>query len=109
MSAQGVTTCRCGCGVDVTREDVSKFANYAAARGFRVSSVSRCASHNLKEGGSPKSRHLEGDAVDIHFPRDGKWNKNFLEMIVYSNPDTIIHYPWGFHLDWRRGTIARCI
>lgn len=82
------------------------FAQYAVKRGYKVSSVSRCKLHNEKEGGSPKSQHLIGTAIDIHFPQGSMWNKSFLKMIVASNPDVILHYPWGFHLDWRNGTLA---
>jgi len=103
VSEGKVTACKC-CGVDFTRPDVKKWAEYVAGRGYKVSSVYRCEVHNKAEGGSPNSRHMRGDAVDVHFPNSEKYNLAFLRMIVEAKPDTVLHYPWGFHLDWRKGS-----
>lgn len=104
MSTESVTACHCGCGLDVVREDVGVFARYLVGRGYSVSSAVRCADWNKRVGGSPRSRHCKGDALDLHPPRGDEWMKTWLRLILDSNPDVLLRYSWGYHLDWRNGT-----
>lgn len=104
MSENSVTACKCGCGKDNVRPDVGLFARYLVGRGYCVSSSVRCSAHNARVLGSPRSRHLSGDALDLHPPQGDQWMKIWLGLIVASNPDVLLRYSWGYHLDWRLGT-----
>ena len=60
--------CGCGCGfatadVELIKvlEDVRNFFNSS----ITINSGSRCISHNHMEGGSTKSKHVQGMAADI--------------------------------------------
>jgi len=62
--------CGCGCGFDIDDMDYEMLLKLDKARGyanvpFTISSSIRCKKHNKKEGGSPTSSHLIGEAVDI--------------------------------------------
>lgn len=60
-------SCKCGCNhlpkdkimliMDQVREDYG--------HSIIISSGKRCAAHNKKIGGAPKSRHVVGDACDL--------------------------------------------
>lgn len=64
-------TCRCGkCAVDFERMDPGTVQRIETARiiagiSFSIRSAIRCLVHNVAEGGSDDSSHLEGYAIDI--------------------------------------------
>jgi len=64
------TMCRCGCGMNITRQLLIKLneAREVAALPFVITSGARCANHNRNVGGTPNSSHLRGLAVDIACP-----------------------------------------
>lgn len=64
------TSCRCGCGMNITRQLLIKLneAREVAAVPFVITSGARCANHNRNVGGTPNSSHLRGLAVDIACP-----------------------------------------
>jgi uncharacterized protein YcbK (DUF882 family) len=70
------TACRCGCGLGTRLDDyapqlLALFENLRAAAGdvpLYVRSGWRCAAHNGVVGGSPRSNHLHGLALDLCCP-----------------------------------------
>lgn len=62
--------CKCGCGLCNIRPELLQRLEKARATSdvpFSISSGSRCAKHNKKEGGTATSSHLTGWAVDIRY------------------------------------------
>jgi len=61
------TSCRCGCGLDVAPEMLYVINKIRAEYGKPISlnCGARCPTHNEKVGGSPKSAHMSGQAVDM--------------------------------------------
>ena len=60
--------CKCGCGfasIDPHFEQMLNVARFHANTAFYMTSVCRCPSHNLKEGGKATSDHLTGEGGDI--------------------------------------------
>lgn len=60
--------CKCGCGTNVTHEELVDKLNVARRRAsvpFHINSGTRCESNNRTAGGSPDSAHLDGWAADI--------------------------------------------
>ncbi len=60
--------CNCGCGLmnmNLLTMEKAERARIIAGIPFGVNSGSRCKTHNKLEGGSDKSSHLEGYALDI--------------------------------------------
>jgi uncharacterized protein YcbK (DUF882 family) len=59
--------CRCGCGYDTVDAELLKRLTIIRQRfgPVTINSGCRCATHNEREGGSPKSQHLLGRAADI--------------------------------------------
>lgn len=73
---------------------------------IRVLSAYRTPIHNQKVGGSPKSQHLQGRALDLAIP-DG-WSRVGFELAcrrVAKEPFSQIRgvgvYAWGCHVDTR--------
>jgi zinc D-Ala-D-Ala carboxypeptidase len=64
------TMCRCGCGMNITRQLLIKLneAREVSAVPFVITSGARCVSHNRSVGGTPNSSHIRGLAVDIACP-----------------------------------------
>jgi len=65
--------CRCGCGFgldpyDVDLELVAALEMLRELVGvpIHINSGCRCKSHNRRVGGAKNSRHMVGDAADIH-------------------------------------------
>ena len=60
--------CKCGCGLDNVSSELVAVLELVRIK-FRspvtVSSGCRCKAHNEKEGGAPRSKHLDGIAADI--------------------------------------------
>jgi len=59
--------CKCGCGMLPTPNFMERLQSLRTRYGkaMKVTSGARCSIHNAKVGGSAKSRHVEGIAVDI--------------------------------------------
>ena len=65
---QSETICRCGCGKNAMTEEVICIASILrmlVGHPLRVNSGFRCESYNKRIGGSPKSQHLTGNAMDL--------------------------------------------
>lgn len=69
---------------DVIREHVGK--------SLKVNSGFRCPSHNLEIGGSPKSKHMEGAALDI-----STINLNKEEIYEFINRAMILNLRIGVY------------
>lgn len=64
-------SCKCGCdltGINMNDEFIDKLQKIRAQIDFPliVTSGLRCKSHNAKVGGSSRSKHMKGIAVDFH-------------------------------------------
>ena len=59
--------CRCGCGMDVQPGFLKRLDELREKVGhpLTLTSAARCAVHNAKVGGAPKSQHINGVAADI--------------------------------------------
>lgn len=92
--------CKCCGEVKITDRCLRAFTRLQK---YHISSVYRCKKHNSDPsvGGSPKSQHLTGNAIDIHYPENPREIKEFLADIVECSPTYIIWYKWGLHIDWR--------
>jgi uncharacterized protein YcbK (DUF882 family) len=103
--------CRC-CGLSVTSPEFATILRgldeALEEKGWcvRVNDGTRCPLHNAKVGGHPKSRHMSGQAVDLHpvFPEDltPLQLKDFINSRmgikgVYQGGLGL--YSWGVHLD----------
>jgi uncharacterized protein YcbK (DUF882 family) len=61
-------TCKCGCGFDkINPKVVETFQTIRDLWGkpIVITSACRCAKHNKRVGGSPKSQHMLGNALDM--------------------------------------------
>lgn len=72
---------------------------------IKINSGYRTKEYNAKIGGSPKSQHIEGNAVDLALPTGISVDKfaNNAEKVGFRG---IGKYPWGIHVDVRE-TAAR--
>jgi zinc D-Ala-D-Ala carboxypeptidase len=78
--SQKETSCRCGCGFNVSQfalEKLDKARDYAGIP-FIINSGARCADWNIKVGGEVNSAHTLGEAFDIAFTD----NLEMLKIIV---------------------------
>jgi uncharacterized protein YcbK (DUF882 family) len=96
--------CRCGCGEFVFDARIWLFLKRLEDEkiDFRVSSGYRCKKHNSSKlvGGSPNSKHIYGEAVDIHFKRsDKQLLGRILEIVDDFQLRSLINYSWGIHVD----------
>lgn len=90
--------CNCGCGfstVDYELAEVLDELREHFGQPITITSGCRCPSWNKKVGGEPKSKHMEGIAVDIQV-------RNINPNIVYSwlnskYPNT---YGLGLYSTW---------
>ena len=59
--------CGCGCGMSVEESFLKKLHDFREKMGipFKINSAARCEAHNKAIGGSVRSMHLKGRAVDI--------------------------------------------
>ncbi len=60
-------TCKCGCGLIVVDTGFLELLDQLreAVGPLRLTSFSRCAGHNAREGGAPTSDHLTGQGADV--------------------------------------------
>jgi len=92
--------CKCGCGRrHMSGEVVSRLVDaiYHFGAGFSILSGVRCAKYNATVGGSPKSFHLSGLAVDV-FVANSKTAWQFFESQMWGGMG---YNPVGrsYHLD----------
>ncbi|QIW87190.1 peptidase M15A [Vibrio phage vB_VpP_FE11] len=78
---------------------------------LKVESGYRCPTHNEAVGGAADSRHLHGDAVDLHLLNKDRGNfqklQKLYDVALALNPNGGIGlYDWGVHID-TRGEKAR--
>jgi len=59
--------CQCGCGIgEINHDLVTKLQSLRNKVGpITITSGIRCAVHNKREDGRPRSQHLRGNAADI--------------------------------------------
>jgi len=105
--------CPCGCGfknenipLNEIKERVRKHFNKPfiikkSAYDKTMHCQCRCWSHNKSVGGSEKSKHLFGMAVDFHV--EGVDNETVYEYVnsIMPNWGGLIIYDWGLHMDVR--------
>jgi uncharacterized protein YcbK (DUF882 family) len=95
--------CKCGCGFDdLDEETVRLFEEVRWMNGdvpIKPSSGCRCPGHNKAEGGSDKSKHMIGTAIDIPC-RDPNYIYNYLDT-KYPRKYGLGLYSWGVHVDCR--------
>ena len=80
-------TCKCGCGGIPTKQMLDKFDQIREAYGkpIYITSGSRCEKQNKKIGGSPKSNHVAGKAIDVVRTAD-------LEKFILANLESLDIY-----------------
>jgi uncharacterized protein YcbK (DUF882 family) len=76
--------CKCGCGLVPTKEMLDKFDQIRESYGkpLHITSGARCEKQNKKIGGSPKSNHVLGMALDVV-------RTDELEKFILGNLDTM--------------------
>jgi len=111
--------CKCGCGFEIIeREIVRRFeairTKCAVHIGYEIPvfilSGCRCEAHNIAVGGSKRSRHIKGQAMDLKCP-----NMMLFKDFVRICKDVMQHfgglgvYTEGnfVHIDCRTEEIAR--
>jgi len=103
--------CKCGCGFDTVDVDLIAPLEYVRQRSgepITITSGCRCETYNKQVGGSPRSQHTKGRAVDIQV-------RNVPAPLVYallnSSPfkDDISlgKYDTFTHIDTRTGSPKR--
>jgi Peptidase M15 len=100
------TTCRCGCGFDITDEARDNFDKVRKLFGapLSVSGPARCRKYNDSNGFAPRSRHVAGDALDIS---TAGWTQFDIHRLVICAVETGaggigIHSKF-IHIDFRKG------
>ena len=84
---------------------VEKLNNMVSLSGniFNVTSGYRCEAHNRDVGGSPKSQHLLGNAVDVTTLGDSHLAYQIVDAAMVHNITFIELAPRHVHLDIREG------
>lgn len=77
---------------------------------YVVTSGYRDPIHNIRVGGSPRSMHLEGRAIDV-LHRDWQELYDIVKNAILADVNTIIIYKNHVHLDNRERTnpILKCL
>jgi len=86
-------TCQCGCGFDdVTPELVQTFQALRdyLGRAVHVSSGNRCVQHNTRVGGSARSEHMSGNALDIFV--NGLSKRQLFALIKEAHAEGLLPY-----------------
>ncbi len=55
-----------------------------------VNSCCRCANHNKNIGGSPKSRHLHGNAVDLHI-KNNNYRFRLMKLLLNKGVSILVY------------------
>lgn len=94
-------SCPCNCGFNTVDAKLLTIAEYIRNRigAFSPVSACRCAEHNEKIGGSKKSQHLIGRAMDVHCDNPRALADHLDELM--PNSCGIGVYRWGVHIDTR--------
>ena len=56
--------CKCGCGLNIAKEELIDLLNEAEIEPEEINSGCRCPKHNAEVSGAKKSAHLTGEAAD---------------------------------------------
>lgn len=98
--------CKCGCGFNTV--DAELLVILEALRGHfdemvKITSGCRCADHNRRVGGRPKSKHLIGRAADVQV--DNVSPSRVADYFSDTWPDLygVGRYPTFTHFDSRDG------
>lgn len=99
--------CRCGCGLcNVTPQllDLAEKVRSILQTPMIVTSVCRCREHNAKVGGSPRSKHLSGLAMDFYCKRLSPQAVYDAVVRAWENGELselggVGVYDWGIHID----------
>lgn len=101
--------CNCGCNqlyIDVQLMVMAEaFRAYLCAKYNKnvridVHCVNRCYKHNRNVGGSPRSKHLWGKAMDLHSP-DLKWSELKKSALECHTPSGILWGGLGIYANWK--------
>lgn len=98
-------TCECGCGLNLQKDGIKRIADEIREHFGRpaiITSGTRCAYQNKKDGGVPNSRHLEGKAIDIYVQGvSGQELLSYCQSIVNSGRARYTYYITGqaCHID----------
>ena len=95
-----IISCQCGCGFNSVIPQVFELVQFLDGFGYKISSVCRCKKHNKEVGGSPRSQHLLGRALDVHVSQDKI--EEMIKMVSFLGAQKIIKYSWGIHIDFRK-------
>ncbi len=105
--SRGECACRDYCGFDTPDPRLLELAEKVRSilkEPMHVHSVCRCKTRNARQGGSPTSKHLKGQAMDFHCER-------LSPLAVYNAIAKAWHdgrlpelggvgiYDWGVHID----------
>lgn len=91
--------CKCGCGFLPTPEFMKKLQELRLFFGkpMVVTSGARCEAHNVKIGGSAKSKHISGMAIDVATP----WRWDLVQIAMQQGFHGIGIARTYLHLDTR--------
>lgn len=81
------------------------FRIFIGCKPLIVGSAYRTAQWNRKQGGAPKSQHVQGKALDLHCPRGMTLKRFRSKAKIFAQDDVRVGglgwYKWGVHLDTR--------
>ena len=100
--------CKCGCGLAALTWSLLFrwiLLRIFVGKSIYVNSGCRCPAHNKAVGGSPKSQHQYGQALDLKTP-EGYTVQSFAKVCKLFFPVVITsykgkNYHWGVHVDVR--------
>ena len=94
--------------VEETARRLELLRGHCQGRALRINSWYRCPESRYERDKPPGSlhRHTSGRAVDI-LPLDDDQRWRIMEYARASGFLSLGCYPWGLHLDWCDGDIAR--
>lgn len=101
--------CKCGCGFDTVDFELAALLDSVREhfnKPIVITSGCRCATHNKAVGGSAKSQHLVGKAVDFIVKEVPEDRVVHYLLTKYPNSYGIGRYNGRTHIDVR-DTIAR--
>ncbi|MDB4681394.1 D-Ala-D-Ala carboxypeptidase family metallohydrolase [bacterium] len=96
--------CKCDCGfstADYQLIEVLEDVREHFDSGVTINSGCRCVSHNHNEGGSTRSKHLEGIAADFYVQGVDAERVYFYLVDKYPNSKGIGKYDGRTHVDVR--------